>query len=71
MAFNNSNHETYSYDHNYLQAEKDYSEMGPLWAEIVFPDDFEALKVLYGRRAGQSASNEQYQYRDERSRRDR
>jgi hypothetical protein len=71
MAFNKNNNETYNYDHNYQQAEEDYSEMGPLWAEIVFPDDFEALKVLYGRRSGQDTPNEQYQSRDEHNKRNR
>ena len=34
---------------DYEETSRDYSEMGPLWAEMVFPDDFEALKALYGR----------------------
>ncbi|MEI6044614.1 MAG: hypothetical protein WCS37_09690 [Chloroflexota bacterium] len=33
---------------DFEQAAKDYAELGPLWAELVFPDDFEALKALYG-----------------------
>jgi hypothetical protein len=34
---------------DYENASRDYSELGPMWAEMVFPDDFEALKALYGR----------------------
>ncbi|MBN9387920.1 MAG: hypothetical protein J0I20_07720 [Chloroflexi bacterium] len=34
---------------DYENALKDYSEMGPLWAEMVFGDDFEAMKALFGR----------------------
>ena len=34
---------------DYENAYKDYSEMGPLWAEMVFGDDFEAMKALFGR----------------------
>lgn len=33
---------------DFEDAAKDYAELGPLWAELVFPDDFEALKALYG-----------------------
>ena len=38
------------YINDYEEAAQDYSELGPLWAELVFPDDFEALKALYGGR---------------------
>ncbi len=34
---------------DYEEAARDYSQLGPMWAEMVFPDDFEALKALYGR----------------------
>jgi hypothetical protein len=34
---------------DYESALKDYAEMGPLWAEMVFGDDFEAMKALFGR----------------------
>ncbi len=35
------------YISDYERAMQDYSEMGPLWAEMVFGDDFEAIKALY------------------------
>jgi hypothetical protein len=31
-------------------AAEDYNNMGPLWAEMVFPDDFEALQAICGGR---------------------
>lgn len=43
-------HNMDDYINDYEQAAQDYSEMGPLWAELVFPDDFEALKAIYGNR---------------------
>jgi hypothetical protein len=36
-----------------------------LWAEMVFPDDFEAMKALYGVRYTQSSSHEQCKYRED------
>lgn len=39
------------YISDYENAYKDYVEMGPLWAEMVFGDDFEAMKALFGRSA--------------------
>ena len=36
------------YIDDYEAAARDYAEMGPLWAEMVFPDDFETLKAIYG-----------------------
>ena len=44
------------YLNDYERAWQDYQEMGPLWAEMVFGDDFEAMKALYGR-AGQIENN--------------
>jgi len=44
---------TYSmndYIDDYENASQDYANMGPLWAEMVFPDDFEALQAIYGGR---------------------
>jgi hypothetical protein len=38
-----------AYITDYENALKDYAEMGPLWAEMVFGDDFEAMKALFGR----------------------
>ncbi len=38
------------YVNDYERAMQDYQAMGPLWAEMVFGDDFEALKALYGRK---------------------
>lgn len=38
---------------DYENALQDYQEMGPLWAEMVFGDDFEAMRALYGGRDGQ------------------
>jgi hypothetical protein len=46
---------------DYESSAKDYHEMGPMWAEMVFPDDFEALKALYGGRDSQ----DDYRSRDE------
>lgn len=37
------------YMDDFESAAQDYAEFGPLWAELVFPDDFEALKALYGK----------------------
>ena len=37
------------YINDYENAYQDYAEMGPLWAEMVFGDDFEAMKAVYGR----------------------
>lgn len=37
------------YISDYENAYKDYQDMGPLWAEMVFGDDFEAMKALFGR----------------------
>ena len=34
---------------DYEKAMQDYAEMGPLWAEMVFGDDFEAMKAIFGR----------------------
>lgn len=65
MAYANTNYEVYHNDNNYQQAAKDYAEMGPLWAEMVFPDDFEAMKALYGVRYTQSSSHEQCKYRED------
>lgn len=36
------------YIDDFEEAARDYAELGPMWAELVFPDDFEALKALYG-----------------------
>ncbi len=44
-------HNMDDYINDYEQAAQDYSELGPLWAELVFPDDFEALKALYGNKS--------------------
>jgi hypothetical protein len=41
----------------YEAASEDYSNFGPLWAEMVFPDDFEALQALYGGRDVRKDSN--------------
>lgn len=41
---------------DYETAHQDYQEMGPLWAEMVFGDDFEALRALYGGRDGKSTT---------------
>ncbi len=49
MAQKNTEHIS-DYVNDYEQAWQDYSEMGPLWAEMVFGDDFEALKAIYGGR---------------------
>ncbi|MEI7554599.1 hypothetical protein [Candidatus Chlorohelix sp.] len=38
------------YIDDYEAASRDYAEMGPLWAEMYFPDDFETLKVIMGGR---------------------
>ncbi len=35
---------------DYEQSAQDYAEMGPMWAELVFPDDFDALRALCGGR---------------------
>jgi len=40
-------------------AAKDYAELGPLWAELVFPDDFEALKALYGKNSDDEDNHQQ------------
>ena len=45
------------YINDYEHAMQDYTEMGPLWAEMIFGDDFEAMKALYGRN---DKSNQQY-----------
>ena len=37
------------YINDYERTMQDYSEMGPLWAEMVFGDDFEAMQAMYGR----------------------
>ena len=37
------------YISDYENAYQDYAEMGPLWAEMVFGDDFEAMKAIFGR----------------------
>ncbi len=37
------------YISDYEKAYQDYAEMGPLWAEMVFGDDFEAIKAIFGR----------------------
>lgn len=36
------------YVNDYEQAWEDYQEMGPLWADMVFGDDFEAMQAMYG-----------------------
>ncbi len=41
------------YVNDYERAMQDYAEMGPLWAEMVFGDDFEAMKALYGQDGSQ------------------
>ena len=41
------------YIDDYENALRDYAEMGPLWAEMVFGDDFEAMKAIYGRSSKQ------------------
>ncbi len=33
---------------DFESASRDYAEMGPLWAELIFPDDFEAMKAVFG-----------------------
>lgn len=40
------------YISDYERTLNDYQNMGPLWAEMVFGDDFEAMKALYGKRGG-------------------
>jgi hypothetical protein len=47
---------------DYENAAKDYSEMGPMWAELVFPDDDDALRAIYGGRDNQTSS---YSYDEE------
>ncbi|MEI6043251.1 MAG: hypothetical protein WCS37_02550 [Chloroflexota bacterium] len=54
------------YISDYENAAKDYSEMGPLWADIVFPDDFEALRALYGGKENRGDSSRGRNDRDER-----
>ena len=41
------------YINDYERTMQDYSEMGPLWAEMVFGDDFEAMKAMYGQNSKQ------------------
>lgn len=53
---------------DYEEAARDYSEMGPMWAEMVFPDDGEALKALYGRNHS-SRDDDDDEERDHRRRR--
>jgi len=33
---------------DFENAAEDYARMGPMWAELVFPDDDDALRALYG-----------------------
>ena len=50
------------YVNDYENTMQDYAEMGPLWAEMVFGDDFEAMKAMYGGRGGNSDyAHQQYQ----------
>ncbi|HEX2909811.1 MAG TPA: hypothetical protein VH186_03315 [Chloroflexia bacterium] len=61
------------YIEDYEQAMNDYNNMGPLWAEMVFGDDFEAMKALYGNNAKGNRNNntnhEEYGYDRKKSRR--
>ena len=45
-------HDISDYVNDYERTMQDYAEMGPLWAEMVFGDDFEAMKAIYGGRGG-------------------
>jgi hypothetical protein len=53
---------------DFEEAAKDYAELGPMWAELVFPDDDDALRAIYG---GRDTENNAYDddYDDNRSRR--
>jgi hypothetical protein len=55
-------HDISDYVNDYERTMQDYAEMGPLWAEMVFGDDFEAMKAIYGGRGGNSDyARQQYQ----------
>ncbi len=53
------------YVNDYEEAWDDYQQMGPLWAEMVFGDDFEAMKAIYGR------NNQDDQHQSDNDRNDR
>jgi hypothetical protein len=57
------------YINDYENTSRDYQEMGPLWAEMVFGDDFEAMRALYGGRDSQNNSNTYINASDDNSRR--
>lgn len=59
------------YISDYENTSRDYQEMGPLWAEMVFGDDFEAMRALYGGRDSQQNSNNYNTNSDDDSRRGR
>lgn len=56
------------YVDDYEQAWQDYQNMGPLWADMVFGDDFEALKAIYGERGNQETSKRNQPNRDQNNR---
>lgn len=64
----NGTHDMNDYLDDYENASKDYSEMGPMWAEMVFPDDFEALRALYG---GRNSQDDDYSYNSRNDQNDR
>jgi hypothetical protein len=53
------------YINDYEKAYQDYAEMGPLWAEMVFGDDFEAIKAVYGRRGKQDSRGNSVSYKQD------
>lgn len=55
----NSTRDMNDYLDDYENSAQDYSQMGPMWAEMVFPDDFEALRALYG---GRNPQEDDYSY---------
>ncbi|MEI6043252.1 MAG: hypothetical protein WCS37_02555 [Chloroflexota bacterium] len=50
----------------YEGADQDYGDLGPLWGDMAFPDDFEALRALYGNRGGKTTEDTRSD-RDERT----
>jgi hypothetical protein len=57
------------YVNDYEQAMQDYENMGPLWAEMVFGDDFEAMQAMYGGRGNNNDHNNHQQDNDRDNRR--
>ncbi len=41
---------------DYENSAEDYADMGPMWAELVFPDDDDALRALLGGHDDDSSS---------------